>query len=1113
MAELLYRIGRFAARRRLAVVATWIAILAVAFTAFTIGGSAPAGDISIPGTPTAQVTDRLATILPGAAGASGTVVFSTTDGTPFTDDQKAAIAGLVAQASTVVGVSNVIDPFVTQADRDSQAREITDGRAKIAQARSDLVTGQRQLDEGRAKLVDGQRQLDEGRAALVDGQSRLDTGAAQIAANQAKIDTGLAGISAGQAKIDAGRAELERGQRKLDAGKAVVAANQAKLDASRRQLNDGQAQLNAARRVLEDGQAQLDAARAQVEAGQAQLNAAATQLDDQQDQLNTAIAQAKDDGTYATLAAQFDAQQAQLDQAQAALASQQAQLDATTQQLVAKQAQVDAGLAEIRARQAQLDAGRRELRAGQQKLDAGKAAIAANQRKIDRGRAKLDAGQAALDAGRAKLIAGQARLDAAKADLGAGQRRADAGLATIAGKQHDIDTGLATIAGKQRQIDAAPATIDANARKLEAGATLLDLSSGIRLVSQDGSTALAAIMFAPPAISVPKETQDAVMAAFGTPVPGVEVDFSSSIAAGIPSVIGGGELVGLVAAAIVLFVMLGTLVAAGLPIVTALVGVGIGALGALSLSGTVEMVSVTPVLGVMLGLAVGIDYALFIVNRHRRQLMDGYAVGESIALATGTSGNAVVFAGSTVVIALLALNVTGIPFLGLMGTVGAACVAIAVLIAITLTPALLSLAGSRVLRRSETRRLAGQTGPAPVAPAKPMATRTAVARVLVGVAILATLAVPGASMRLGLPVGSAEAAGSTQHQAYDRIASTFGEGANGPLLVVADLPGSQTDDQALEAQARVAQTLAGFDDVVAVAPIGMSDDRSVLAFQVLPAEGPTSVSTERLVADLRAASPIDGGITLGVAGQATGNIDISAKLADALPLYLAVVVGLSLLIMVVVFRSLFVPLIATGGFVLSYFAALGGTVAIYQWGWLGSLFGVATPAPILNFLPTILVGVLFGLAMDYMLFLTSGMREAWAHGAPARTAVVLGFRAGRSVVAAAAIIMVSVFGGFVFSDSAIIRPIGFALAFGVLVDAFVVRMLVVPALMHLAGERAWWLPAWLDRLIPNVDVEGAALERQHPHVAIDDAAEPQRRARPPAVGKSGPSPSPVDAIG
>jgi RND superfamily putative drug exporter len=197
------------------------------------------------------------------------------------------------------------------------------------------------------------------------------------------------------------------------------------------------------------------------------------------------------------------------------------------------------------------------------------------------------------------------------------------------------------------------------------------------------------------------------------------------------------------------------------------------------------------------------------------------------------------------------------------------------------------------------------------------------------------------------------------------------------------------------------------------------------------------------------------------------------------------VVGLSLVIMVVVFRSLFVPLVATGGFVLSFFAALGGVVAIYQWGWFGGLFGVATPGPVLDFLPTILFGILFGLAMDYTLFLASGMREAYAHGAPAKIAVVLGLRAARAVVMAAAIIMTAVFGSFVLSDSAIIRPIGFALAFGVLVDAFLVRLLIMPALMTLAGDWAWWLPRWLDRLIPNVDVEGASLERRHPHMAAD----------------------------
>ena len=203
------------------------------------------------------------------------------------------------------------------------------------------------------------------------------------------------------------------------------------------------------------------------------------------------------------------------------------------------------------------------------------------------------------------------------------------------------------------------------------------------------------------------------------------------------------------------------------------------------------------------------------------------------------------------------------------------------------------------------------------------------------------------------------------------------------------------------------------------------------------------------------------------------------------------------LIMVVVFRSIFVPLIATGGFILSLFAAFGGVVAIYQWGWLSGIFGAHT-GPILNFLPTILVGILFGLAMDYMLFLTTGMREAYVHGAPSRTAVVLGVRAGRSVVTAAAIIMVSVFGGFVFSESAMIQPIGFALAFGVLLDAFVVRMFLVPALMHLAGDWAWWLPKWLDRLIPNVDVEGAALERRHPHVAQEHMPVPAATERAPS---------------
>ena len=831
MAELLYRIGRIAASRRLAVLATWIAILAVAVAAFAAFGKTPSSEISIPGTPTAVVTEHLAASMPGTAGATGTVVFSTRNGSPFTDAQKAAVAEAVTRAAKVTGVTRVVDPFVTQAQGEAQAQQTADG--------------QKQLDAAKAQLADGQKQL------------------------------------------DAAKAQLEAQQQQLDAAKAAPGVTAAAL-----------AQLN-------DQQQQLDAAKAQ---------------------------------------------------------------------LVAKQQQIDAG--------------------------------------------------------------------------------------------------LGTLAAQQKQ--------------LEAGATLLELASRIRLVSADGSTALAAVMFSGTSLSVPQEIKTAVKAAFLTPpIDGVDVNFSSEIAQGIPNLVGAGEMAGLVIAAIVLLLIVRTVIGASLPIVTALLGVAIGALGALSLAGVVDMISVTPILGVMLGLAVGIDYALFILNRHRRQLRDGYTVAESIALANGTSGNDVLFAGSTVFIALLALNVTGIPFLGLMGTVGAVSVAIAVLIAITLTPALLSLVGMRILRGSEKAHLADQVGPAPVVAARPVPAPRAIALAVVGIAALVVIAIPSTSLRLGLPLGSADNPDTTQHKAYDLISEKFGEGANGPLLVVADLPTGTTEEQLLDAQVAVAQRLAGFDGVVAVAPVGASADRTVTAFQVLPAEGPSSVATEQLVKALRAASPLEGGVTIGVAGQTTGNIDISQKLADALPFYLLVVVGLSLVIMVVVFRSLFVPLVATGGFVLSFFAALGGVVAIYQWGWFGGLFGVATPGPVLDFLPTVLFGILFGLAMDYTLFLASGMREAYAHGAPAKIAVVLGLRAARAVVMAAAIIMTAVFGSFVLSDSAIIRPIGFALAFGVLVDAFLVRLLIMPALMTLAGDWAWWLPRWLDRLIPNVDVEGASLERRHPHVAAD----------------------------
>jgi RND superfamily putative drug exporter len=731
--------------------------------------------------------------------------------------------------------------------------------------------------------------------------------------------------------------------------------------------------------------------------------------------------------------------------------------------------------------------------ATQTQIDDQAQQIADGRVQLDAGRAQLDQAQAQLDAAAPQLAAGQAQLDAARAQA----EQAGAPAQVL----EQINAQQAALYAQQAQADAGQATItenlaalDEQAESLELGSELLTMSSGIRTVSEDGTAAVANVVFDEAQMEVTPETKDAVVEHVEAGLPaGVTADFSNELTQGIPEIFGVGEAIGLVLAAVTLLVMLGTVIAAALPIVSALVGVGVGVVSSLALSGAVEMMSITPVLGVMLGLAVGLDYSLFILNRHRRQLLQGVEMQESIGLANGTSGNAVVFAGSTVLVALLALNITGIPFLGMMGTVGAICVAVAILIAITLTPALLSLTGLKVLSRKARARI-GHPDASKV-PTKPMHTGRAIFTLVAGVIVLVIVALPALSMRLGLPDGSSEAQDSTQYRAFTVIEEKFGAGVNGPLLVVAELPDAISDDELLAEQVRIGTELLAQNDVAAVAPIGASEDDTLLAFQVIPGDGPNSESTEQLVRDLRDLSPLAGDVTLGVAGSASGNIDISEKLAGALPGYLAVVIGLSLIIMVFVFRSILVPITATLGFVLSLFATFGGITAIYQWGWLGAVFGVHDPAPILSFLPTILVGILFGLAMDYQLFLVSGMREAYVHGAPARLAVQRGVHAGRTVVIAAAIIMISVFAGFIFSGSPMIRTMGFGLAFGVLVDAFVVRMLLIPAVMHLLGESAWWLPKWLDRILPDVDVEGASLERTHPHAPAVEASEPPLATR------------------
>lgn len=635
-----------------------------------------------------------------------------------------------------------------------------------------------------------------------------------------------------------------------------------------------------------------------------------------------------------------------------------------------------------------------------------------------------------------------------------------------------------------------PESVTEMEQQLAAGQQTMDMMGDYGFVSPSGSTAVTTVSFEEAQTEIEQLTKDDLMAAVDeAPIDGVQVDYSMEIAQ-TTSILGVGEIIGLIVAVIVLLVMLRTIVGAALPVLTALIGVAFASLLALSLSGQVQMASVTPILGVMLGLAVGIDYSLFVLNRHRLELRRGKDLHESIGLATGTAGSAVLFAGITVMIALVALSVTGIPFLALMGLVAALAVLVAVLITLTLTPALLGLVGMRILPKKQRGVVVDEVQNVKT----PMAVRHPVPVLIAGVLALVLIAIPFTSMRLGLPDGSSEPQDSTQYVAYQKVADEFGAGKNGPMTVVADLPEGATDDEAASLQLSVGQEVAELDNVASVIPTPIDVDSGMALLQVIPETGPADAETETLVGDIRALSGSveeAGDPSIGVAGTTAASIDVSQVLQDALPLYLALVVAISMLLLIVVFRSILVPVIASLGFLLSLLAGLGAVVAVYQWGWLGGIFGVTDPGPVLSFLPTLMVGILFGLAMDYQLFLVTGMREAHVHGYPARAAVVRGLVGGRAVVTAAAIIMGSVFAGFIFSHMAMIRPMGFGLAAGVLLDAFVVRMTLIPAVMTLLGEKAWWMPKWLDRILPNVDVEGSSLEQDTD--AVEAPADRERR--------------------
>ncbi|CQR57371.1 MMPL family transporter [Paenibacillus riograndensis] len=602
------------------------------------------------------------------------------------------------------------------------------------------------------------------------------------------------------------------------------------------------------------------------------------------------------------------------------------------------------------------------------------------------------------------------------------------------------------------------------------------------MLSADGSIALFQFQFTVQQTSLPSSVPDNVIKAVtaveqaGSGITAIPSDSLKST----PS-IGSTEAVGVVVAAVVLFITLGSVVAAGLPLITALLGVAISVGGAFALSNLIQMNDITPILAVMIGLAVGIDYSLFIVNRQRRLILDEkLSAREAASRAVGTAGSAVFFAGLTVIIALCGMLVIGIGFLSTMALVAAVSVLVNVLLALTLLPALLGLVGERICTAKARTKKAASGNNAHHGFSHRWANATVKYRwviIILVVLVLGTAAIPVTKMELGIPSGASANLDTPARQSYDIISKGFGEGFNGPLLLVAE-PKNPSGKISLETLGKLVQGLQMHDNVTLVSPMGVNATGDIAIISLIPKTGPTDTETRELVQELRdPASSLASGneLTLGVTGFTAINIDMSSKLSDAFPVYIGIIVILSLIILLLVFRSVIVPIKATVGFILSVLATFGLTTAVYQWGWLHSLFGFDTGGPLLSFMPILVTGILYGLAMDYQVFLVSSMREAYVHGRHGKESVVHGYDLASRVVLAAGIIMVSVFAGFIFAPDAMIKQIGFALAFGILIDAFIIRMTLVPAVMAVFGDKAWWLPKWLDRLLPNLDVEGDKL--------------------------------------
>ncbi|MFJ2876137.1 MMPL family transporter [Streptomyces sp. NPDC087298] len=622
-------------------------------------------------------------------------------------------------------------------------------------------------------------------------------------------------------------------------------------------------------------------------------------------------------------------------------------------------------------------------------------------------------------------------------------------------------------------------------------------ASGTAQISGDGHTAYAAITFDQRVEDIPAQQVRAVVdtarAAAGdhlqVELGGPAVALTEAPSAHL------SEVVGVVVAAVVLFLAFGSLAAGMLPIVTALVSVGTAYAGTVLLGHLMTVADFAPMLGMLIGLGVGIDYALFIVTRHRRGLRRGLSVTEAAQNAVATTGRAVVFAGATVCVALLGMLILRLGFLNGVAIAASLTVVLTVAASVTLLPALLSFIGTRALSRRERRRLA-EHGPRPEVPTGFAARWSAFVerhpKLLGALAavVMLVLALPTFSLHLGTSDQGNNPASSTTRKAYDLLADGFGPGVNGPLTIAARLDGA--DDRL--AMDGLPATLRSTEGVASVGPVTYNSSGDAAFVTVVPTSSPQSQQTSALVDRLRTEvlprAEENTSLQAHVGGVTAGYDDFARIIIGKLPLFVGVVIGLGCLLLLLAFRSIGIPLKAAVMNVAAVASSFGVVVAIFQWGWGSELLGLGSAGPVEPFLPVIMVSVLFGLSMDYQVFLVGRMYEEWRETGDNRRAVRVGLAETGRVINSAAVIMISVFLAFVLSGDRVIAMFGIALAVAVLLDAFVLRTLLVPALMHLLGGANWWLPRRLDRLLPRISIEPPESGSGEPHAKIPQAAQP-----------------------